>query len=79
MWVVKLIVVAVILAAVYLTACVFDPWTRCRRKHCEGGRVYTGDRQNWHDCWRCKGSGKRRRFGRWVLDKMLERRRARRG
>lgn len=75
MWVVKLVVLLLILLVLYLLECVFDPWTSCGREACEGGRIYTEDHRYWHDCWRCKGTGKRRRFGRWVMDKVKEARR----
>lgn len=75
MWVVRFIVLLLIVAGVYLVECVVDPYARCRREACEGGRIYTKDRVHWHRCRRCGGTGERRRLGRWLLDKLAERHR----
>lgn len=56
-----------IIAAVYLLSCLIWPWTRCGR--CDGGRLRAGhQRKVWRDCGRCSGTGRRRRFGQWLLD-----------
>lgn len=63
-----LIAVAVPLGWWVMASVVFH-YTRCWRSwlpwrwwHCRGGKVYSANGKNWHDCHGCGGSGKRRRF-----------------
>jgi hypothetical protein len=49
----------------YLLACLFWPFTACRR--CEGaGRHRSPSGRAWRRCRRCRGTGERLRLGRRV-------------
>ena len=63
-----LIVVALLLVAGYIGACVIWPFTACRG--CSGsGRRRSPSGKAWRSCGRCSGSGRRVRIGRqlWEL------------
>ncbi|MDI6101885.1 hypothetical protein QLQ12_25020 [Actinoplanes sp. NEAU-A12] len=56
-------------AAFYLLWCAQFPFSRCRRRRCENGRVYSRlSRKAFRDCPRCEGTGKRVRLGRRVYE-----------
>ncbi|GAA0469441.1 hypothetical protein Aca07nite_27850 [Actinoplanes capillaceus] len=56
-------------AAFYLIGCAIFPFGRCRRRRCEGGRVYSrANRKVFRECRRCEGTGKRVRIGRRVYE-----------
>jgi hypothetical protein len=63
------------LIVVYAITCWIWPWAKCGGEYlglhtCDAGRFYAGTRQKtWRDCRKCKGTGKRRRFGRtlWAV------------
>ncbi|MBN1172718.1 MAG: hypothetical protein JXA67_11140 [Micromonosporaceae bacterium] len=58
----------------YAASCLFWPYTRCGR--CEGtGKRSRKDGRVWRPCRTCKGSGRRLRVGRWLYNRIAERRR----
>lgn len=58
-----LLITAVI--GTYLTSCLIWPYTRC--PVCKGGKLARRDGEVWRKCWRCRGSGQRRRLGAALL------------
>jgi hypothetical protein len=55
----------VIWLALYAVACAVWPYTRCRR--CHGtGRIPSPSGRAHRLCRKCKSSGRRLRFGRWI-------------
>lgn len=69
---------ALLLALVYAAECWWFPFRRCHCpfKPCEGGRHYSKDRKHHRDCWWCKGTGRRLRFGRRIYNLIESKRRA---
>lgn len=53
------------LVALYLGYGWFHPYTACGR--CEGGKHWDIARENWRDCRKCEGSGKKIRLLRRIL------------
>jgi hypothetical protein len=56
-----LVVLVLVGGALYVVACSIWPYTACGR--CDGGKRRSPSGKAWRSCPRCKGSGKRRRFG----------------
>jgi hypothetical protein len=51
--------------ALRLAYCWFFPYTACGR--CEGGKHRDASRENWRNCRKCKGSGKKIRLTRRII------------
>jgi hypothetical protein len=63
---------AVALAVGYAIECRWFPYTKCGC--CKGsGKHHRADGKVFRDCWWCTGSGRRRRLGRWLLDRRRDR------
>jgi hypothetical protein len=66
-----LLIAALGLAALYVTACAAWPYAACRR--CSGsGKRRSPTGKAWRPCGRCEGSGRRIRFGRYVYERLSQ-------
>lgn len=63
----ELLLVAAAVTAIYLVSCGVWPYRRC--DWCAAGKHAREDGVVWRKCWRCAGSGKRRRAGAWLLNR----------
>lgn len=62
-----LVVITAAVAGIYLVSCVVWPYRACDR--CTGGKHTREDGVVWRRCWRCGGTGRRRRFGAWLMNR----------
>lgn len=58
-----IVVVVLVLAALYVLACIIWPFSACAR--CDGnGKFRSPSGKAWRNCRRCRGTGARIRYGR---------------
>lgn len=56
-------------AIIYAAACRIWPYASCG--NCEGkGKFRSPSGKHWRNCRRCKGSGRKIRFGAWLMGRL---------
>ncbi|HEY9411205.1 MAG TPA: hypothetical protein VIP77_16620 [Jiangellaceae bacterium] len=69
------VLIAAVIAALYLLTCLIWPFGKCRR--CKGGGKFTAPSgKAFRHCRKCKGTGHRVRPGRHVINRIRDTRRA---